>query len=188
MLPRIGYLSEWWWGARNPAVSDHDRTVFTTPDPRRQRTGGVPGAPGTVRSSGSASAATGDAAPLRAARQRRDTRQGGGQLPGAALPRVLPVTPPGEVERLPGPARSPQKSERQDANPTAGSQPPRLHSLPERPWHHRGYSTRRGVSILPSLSVPADRHVSPKPGSPRLPVTRTHRENRKRLPPLRTSE
>lgn len=38
-------------------------------------------------------------------------RAGERAAPGLALPRVLPVTPPGEVQRLPRPARSPEESE-----------------------------------------------------------------------------
>ena len=41
----------------------------------------------------------------------RHTGLGRGELPGAALPRVLPATPPGEVERLPSPALSPAESD-----------------------------------------------------------------------------
>lgn len=180
LLPRIWYLSEWWWGARHPGGSEHDRTVFTTPDPPRLRTGGAAGAPGTARSNGSGSAATGGSTSTPSCETPPGNQTGQRGAPRAALPRVLPATPPGEVERLPRPARSPQKSDKQGANPMAGSQPPRPHSRPEQPWNHRGNNTRRALRILPSASVPADRHVSQKPGSPRVPFTRKHRENRER--------
>lgn len=73
-------------------------------------TRGAPGAPDTGSSDGSAPAALREPLQLlQVARQGGDPGLRGGALPGAALPRVLPVTPPGEVERLPSPALSPRR-------------------------------------------------------------------------------
>lgn len=100
---------------------------------------------------------------LRGARERRDGRAGRGERPGAALPRVLPAAP--RLGRPPGRRRS------HAANAATGSRHPQTHSRPGQPWTNRGDSARRGLSILPCATVPADRHVSQKPGSPGLPFT-----------------
>lgn len=112
LLPRIWYLPEWGWGARHPGEWVHDPAGLHNTGPFSLRTRGPTGAPDTARSNGTGSAAIGEALKLlQVARESRDTGLGRWGLPGAALPRVLPATPPGEVERLPSPALFPKESD-----------------------------------------------------------------------------
>lgn len=164
LLPRTWYLSEWGWGAGHQGASGQQPAGLPSAAPSypadRRRHGGTGHREEQwVR----ANSSPGSPQPLRGARARRDGRAGRGERPGAALPRVLPAAP--RLGRPPGGRRS------HAANAAAGSQPPQPHSRPGQPWTNREDSARRGFSILPCATVPADRHVSQKPGSPGLPFT-----------------
>lgn len=118
LLPRIWNSSEWGRGARHPGGSGHVPAGLHNAGPFSLRTRGATGAQGAVRSNGSGLAGIGEVLKLiQVARQRTDTGLARPELPRAALPRVLPVTPPGEVERLPSPALSPKETDG-DRDPT----------------------------------------------------------------------
>lgn len=102
-------------GARHPGGRGRTRAVCTTRDPPRPRTGGGTGHGETHRVRvGSSAGSTEIPSSCKTAQGNRAGERG---APGLALPRVLPVTPPGEAKRLPGPARSPEKSD-EDRKPT----------------------------------------------------------------------
>lgn len=178
LLPSIWYLSEPWLGARPTGGSGQDPTVFTRRDPPRPRPGGAPGHRAPREAMGARQPRSGqhpNSFPLQGSAGKPSGGEGSARASAAQGPAS---NAPGGSAAAPasGPLSRGERG-RQEANSMAAAQPPQLHSRPEPLGNNRENSTRQGFGVLPCTSVPADRHVSQKPGSLGFPFAQKYRES-----------
>lgn len=176
-------------GARHPGRSGHYQAGLHNAGPSAPADGRSHRGTGHCEKQWARVSSYGDAAELlQVGRQRRDIGPGKGELPGAALPRVLPVTTPGKVSR-PAPRSGPlsgREELRQGANAMTGSHPfNHIHALNSPGTNEKTAPGEVSVFYLVLRSQPtAMFHRSPVA---RAPVYPEISREQKGLPPWKTS-